>query len=35
MQKKVFASFGIKEKPSFTMKQFYESFTNKKNKKKK
>ena len=33
--KKVFASFGIKEKPSFTMKQFYESFTNKKNKKKK
>ena len=33
--KKIFASFGIKEKPSFTMKQFYESFANKKIKKKK
>ena len=32
--KKVFASFG-KEKPTFTMKQFYESYTNKKTKKKK
>ena len=32
--KKVFASFG-KQKPTFTMKQFYESYTNKKTKKKK
>ena len=33
--KKIFKSFGIRENPSFTMKQFYESFTNKKYKKKK
>ena len=33
--KKIFASFGIREKSSFTMKQFYESFANKKIKKKK